>query len=990
MIQLRRSFLAKMLLALAGSIGLLLVVTVVVVQVVTGQQVGTATDRTVELAGRLFEGRFDYDRQVVARIATPFTVGRRAVAALDDAIKSDDRDQLADNYLYEMELLRMDEELVVFTDDRGAPVLTIQQLRVRDDAPVGVQPLAEELLDSDFFSDVGFHAVDGVLYNAQTIVLDLNGRPVGTVTIGRPVEDAALDEFAESGDFQACLAVRGACLVRTALVQGDLEDAMLAAVGAVESRRVSIGGAPWSVQSSELIEGRPEDGYRVVAVPLGPVLDPFRRIMNALILGGLGAMSLALILGSALSRNLTRPVRALVAATDRVAAGDYSVEVSIDTVDEIGTLAGAFNEMTEGLRAREQYRSVLNKVVSKDVAEELMKGAVELGGENRDVTVLFADIRGFTPLTEGMAPQEVIELLNELMEHLATAVDAEEGVVDKFIGDEVMAIFGAPVAQPDHALRAVSAALRMREGIDRLNALRVAKGSRPVGVGIGIASGEAVAGNMGSRDRLNYTVLGATVNLASRLTSAAGAGEILISEATRSSAGVACRSTPRGAVTLKGFSTPMDVYEVDGIDRSVTRSRETAVHQALRSGVMAALALCGALTTLVSTPTPAEAQWPTLRDAGVGYLSEDGRYQIDLSGQMDLEGLYFTAEEDALSGLAFGSGPLFAPRVRLFLDVFLGDHVYGLVEWRGDRGEAPTAGFWEARVEQAYLSVGNTSGSFQLQGGIFPSPFGSYAQRHLTVVDPFLRPPLMYDYRTVISRRWSPRNEDWFTRWRDNPDEWRRDGAPPVWGVPYQWGGMATIRVGPLSGRIAAMNSAPSSEPVDWYEFEVVEALSWIGRVEAAVSPAVTLGASVNVGPYVETDVPNAPEFPLAGTTYDQRLWSFDAAVARGPFMFRGEIIHDSWDVPNLDRAVVDVGYSFEAQADVAAGWSVATRFGAIDFREVAGFGDWDWDTKRLEASVGYRITLNAGILAAVGTNWDSGPLDPTDDLLGVRLWWGF
>lgn len=990
MIQVRRSFLAKMLLALAGSIGLLLVVTVVVVQVVTGQQVRSATARTVDLAGRLFEGRFEYDREVVARLATPFTVGRRAVAALDEAIKSGDREDLAADYLYEMELLRMDEELFVFTDEEGSPVLTVQQLQVRDDAPAGVRPLAEGLLASDFLSDVGFHVLDDVLYNAQTIVLDLNGRPVGTVTIGRPVADAALNDFAESGDFQACLVVDGRCLAQTTRVRDDLESAMLEAVGASEPRRVTVDGAPWSVQSSELIDGRPEDGHRVVAVPLAPVLDPFRRIMNALILGGLGAMSLALILGSALSRNLTRPVRALVAATDRVADGDYTAEVSIDSVDEIGTLAGAFNEMTKGLQAREQYRSVLNKVVSKDIAEELMKGAVKLGGENRDVTVLFADIRGFTPLTEGMEPQEVIGLLNELMEHLATAVDAEEGVVDKFIGDEVMAVFGAPVAQADHALRAVSAALRMRAGIAELNARRQAAGSRPVGVGIGIATGEAVAGNMGSRDRLNYTVLGATVNLAARLTSAAKAGEILISETTRSDAGVACQSTPRGEVTLKGFSTPMDVFEVEGIDRSVTRSRTTAVHQALRLGMTTALALGLASAAAVATPERVDAQWPTLRDAGVGYLSEDGRYQIDLSGQMDLEGFYFAAEEDALSGLAFGSGPLFAPRVRLFLDVFLGDHVYGLVEWRGDRGEAPTAGFWEARVEQAYLSVGNTSGSFQLQGGIFPNPFGSYAQRHLTVVDPFLRPPLMYDYRTVISRRWSPRNEDWFTRWQDNPDEWRRDGAPPVWGVPYQWGGMATIRVGFLSARLAAMNSAPSSEPLDWYEFDVVEDVSWVGRLEAKVSPELTLGASWNDGPYVRTDVANAPQFPLHGTTYDQRLWSVDAAVARGPFMFRGEVIHDSWDVPNLDRAVVDIGYSFEAQADVAPGWSVAARYGAIDFREVADFGDWDWDTKRFEASLGYRITLNAGLLASWGTNWDSGPLDPDDDLAGIRLWWAF
>jgi class 3 adenylate cyclase len=989
-IQLRRSFLAKLLMALAGSIGLLLIVTVVVVQVVTRQQVAAATAHTVDLAARLFEERSDYDREVLARMAAPFTETRRAVSALDDAIKSGDLDFFTDNTLYELDLRGMTEEMLVFTDDVGAPVLTIQGGEVRPGDPAGVQSLAEGLLETNALFEIAYRELGGVLYNAETIVLELNGRLVGTVTIGMPIEDQKLSGLGESGDFEACLVIGEGCVVRTELVEGELEAAMLSARLATEPVRVTIDGAPWSVQSSALLSDRPQDGYRIVAVPLAPVLDPFRRIMNALILGGLGAMAIALILGTALSRNLTRPVRALVAATDRVAEGDYTVEVSIDSLDEIGTLAGAFNEMTKGLQAREQYRSVLNKVVSRDIAAELMKGEVELGGENRHVTVLFADIRGFTTLTEGMEPQAVIGLLNELMEHLATAVDAEDGVVDKFIGDEVMAVFGAPVRQPDHALRAVSAALRMRDGIAQLNAGRAEKGLLPVGVGIGIATGVAVAGNMGSADRLNYTVLGATVNLAARLTSAAKAGEILVSDATRTAAGIACRTTPRGEVTLKGFSTPVDVFEVDGIDRSVTRSQPTAVHQALRLGAVVSLALGLSVASSLVSAAPVSAQWPTLRDAGMGYLSDDGKYQIDLSGQMDLEAFYFSAEEDALSGLAYGSGPLFAPRVRLFLDVFLGDHVYGLVEWRGDRGEAPTADFWEARVEQAYLSVGNTSGSFQLQGGIFPSPFGAYAKRHLTIVDPFLRPPLMYDHRTVISRRWAPRNADWFSRWRDNPDEWRRDGAPPVWGVPYQWGGMASVRLGFLSGKVAAMNSAPSSEPLDWYEFEVVEELSWIGRLEATVSPELTLGLSFNEGPYVRNDVSNAPEFPLSGTTYDQTLWAFDAALARGPFMFRGEVIHDSWDVPNINEEIVDIGYSVEAQVDVATGWSLAARYGAIDFREIRDSGDWDWDTRRLEASVGYRITRNAGLLLAWGMNWDGGPLDPDDDLAGIKLWWAF
>ena len=391
------------------------------------------------------------------------------------------------------------------------------------------------------------------------------------------------------------------------------------------------------------------------------------------------------------------------------------------------------------------------------------------------------------------------------------------------------------------------------------------------------------------------------------------------------------------------------------------------------------------------SPAPAVAQWPTLADAGIGYLSSGGLIQVDLSGQMDLESFQFSNSEPGLSGLARGSDFLFAPRVRLFLDTFLGDHLYGLVEWRGDRGEAPTADFWEARVEQAYVRLSNTSGTVSLQGGIFASPFGSYAGRHLSVIDPFIRPPLIYDYRTVISRRWAPASIDWFVDWKNSPDTWRPTGAPPVWGVPYQWGGMATIGNGFVTLRAAAMNSAPSSEPREWYDFDVVETVSWIGSLRFKISPELSVGASHNRGPYVRSDIPNAPETPPACcSTWDQRLWSGDVAFARGHMMLRAEFLPDSWDVPNVEDSAIDLGFNAEAQFDVATGWSTAVRYGKIDFRDLAGQGDWDWDVERLEVALGYRIAVNAGLVMTYGMTFDDSPVDTDDNLVGVRLWWGF
>lgn len=187
----------------------------------------------------------------------------------------------------------------------------------------------------------------------------------------------------------------------------------------------------------------------------------------------------------------------------------------IQRQDEIGFLARSFNEMTGGLEDREKIRDVMNKVVSPEIARELLQRGVALGGEVRTVSVLFADIRGFTSLSEKLPPSELVGLLNTYLGRMSRVIEQEKGVVDKYIGDEVMAIFGTPLLLPDHAVRAVTAALQMLEELKDFNATE--GHATPLRIGIGIASGPVIAGNVGSPERLNYTVLGDTVNIASRL-----------------------------------------------------------------------------------------------------------------------------------------------------------------------------------------------------------------------------------------------------------------------------------------------------------------------------------------------------------------------------------------------------------------------------------------------------------------------------------------
>jgi class 3 adenylate cyclase len=225
--------------------------------------------------------------------------------------------------------------------------------------------------------------------------------------------------------------------------------------------------------------------------------------------------------------------------------------------DEVAGLSAAFNEMAAGLAEKERYRAVLDLVADHEIAQELIDGRLTLGGELREVTVLFCDVRGFTALSEHMPPAEVIALLNAHMTALTTVVHAHHGVIDKFVGDSVIALFGAPRGTGRDAEHAVRAAREMIAARAALNA----QGGRPLEVGIGIASGTVVAGCLGSADRLNYTVLGARVNLAARLCAQAGRMEILLDEETRRLAG-ALAVEPLPPLALKGFSAPVQAYRL--------------------------------------------------------------------------------------------------------------------------------------------------------------------------------------------------------------------------------------------------------------------------------------------------------------------------------------------------------------------------------------------------------------------------------------------
>jgi len=313
-----------------------------------------------------------------------------------------------------------------------------------------------------------------------------------------------------------------------------------------------------------------EDAVTVVLQrPLSPELAAATELENYLLLVSLAALAAATLLALWIARGVSQPVQQLAAHTQIIARGDYTARLTLDRVDELGQLGAAMNQMSAGLAERDRVRDLLDKNVSPEVAAQLMRdGGAALGGEEREVTILFADLRGFTTLSEKLPPRELLALLNRYLDRMSAAIEAHGGVIDKFIGDAIMALFGAPVAQGDAADRALAAALAMEHALVALNAELAAEDRPPLAIGIGVNTARVVAGNIGSHRRLNYSVIGDGVNVAARLQSETRKPEHRTNIITSSATLVALRdakkisSRPLGPVQVKGRAEPVEIFAV--------------------------------------------------------------------------------------------------------------------------------------------------------------------------------------------------------------------------------------------------------------------------------------------------------------------------------------------------------------------------------------------------------------------------------------------
>ncbi len=277
-------------------------------------------------------------------------------------------------------------------------------------------------------------------------------------------------------------------------------------------------------------------------------------------------LSFAVLVVYFFSKSLTYPVKNLVVATKMIENGKFDIGLKSKTRDEIGVLTNAFVEMGLGLEEKERMKDAFGRFVNQEIAEMAMKNEIQLGGEIKPATIFFSDIRSFTAISEKLSPSEVVEFLNEYMTLMVQCVNDNHGFVDKYIGDAIMAVWGTPISHGNDAENAINGAIKMRSALMKFNLDRGSDKKPIIKIGCGINTGEVLAGQIGSNERMEYTVIGDAVNLASRieaLNKPMGT-DILISNNTAVVVDGIFDLVPMNKIKVKGKSEPQQIYAVLG------------------------------------------------------------------------------------------------------------------------------------------------------------------------------------------------------------------------------------------------------------------------------------------------------------------------------------------------------------------------------------------------------------------------------------------
>lgn len=559
-------------------VALALVLALATVYVIASARAG---DVTAEFSRQIDDARVRVADSVVrteqVQVANVRTLAR--VAGLAEAVRGGDSEQLIE--LVTPFAASQSIERIAVVDARGRPLATLHG-RGADVAPAAPNPavkswaavvaVLERRSDAlgDKFVELADDAGDQVLYTVAPIYD--GDAEVGALLVGATARTlverwraATLADVTLYGADGRPLATSFGADAPPPIEPPDR-------AGRPRYRTLTLGSRDYGEVIEPLaLRGSPRPQFIGVAISTAGQDAMFAEAqLNLLPIFGLGLVA-TFLLGIVLARRITRPITALVHAAQGVAAGDLDHDLPVTTRDEIGALTSSFNTMIDGLRERERVHDILGRFVSPTVARLVLSRPLDLRGETKHLTILFSDLRDFTTLAEQEEPALVIKSLNDYFRIVIEAADRYGGVVNKFGGDSTLVLFGLADEQSNSrasAEAAVRAALAIRAGMRELNERRAGEGQAPLIVGVGINTGDVVAGLIGAERRMEYTAIGDVVNLSARIQTLTRKldADILISQATYQAlerpAGLC--AADRGLRRMKGKSLRVRVYAVAG------------------------------------------------------------------------------------------------------------------------------------------------------------------------------------------------------------------------------------------------------------------------------------------------------------------------------------------------------------------------------------------------------------------------------------------
>jgi adenylate cyclase len=568
----------KIFIAFSSLIIAVLLATLGFTQIVVSSEIERTLDRELLTTGEVFEGLI---KERGRRLET-----NSILLASDFALKSAVATHF-DPATYEPETLasaaqswqeRIGVDLFWITDELGT-VLVASSKEDRRGAEIEEMLPLKEAIDSEEPA-AGIAEIDGQLFQLVAVPV-FAPDVIGFLLIGEAIDD----RFA--GRLKGSTGTDVSFLTQDRVLASSWETDERARVIPSPSARSALLSArtrttsPFSVEDETFLSlivpvqsNLQQPLFALMQRSYDEALAPLRSLQRRIMIIGTAGLFGALLIGVALAGGIIAPLQGLVGGMREVLRGNLQYRSRIERHDELGFIARSFNEMVDGLEERELIRDTFGRFVSHEVAEAVLTGRVPLQGERRDVSILFQDIRGFTSLSERLDPTVLLRLLNQFFTEVVAAVEAEGGVVKQFLGDGVMALFGAPQPYPDHPERAVRAALGIVDRLTGLNETLREQGIGPLEIGVGIHTGAVVAGLIGPDNRIEYGVVGDAVNLASRVESLTREMDatILVSRDIAAQLGAGFKLGRTASMPVKGKSQPVEVVEVLSLCQRVDSS----------------------------------------------------------------------------------------------------------------------------------------------------------------------------------------------------------------------------------------------------------------------------------------------------------------------------------------------------------------------------------------------------------------------------------